>query len=77
MKMIMDIPDSLVERAASVGIELDDSLVHAALEERIQKVEAIARIRSTAARLQALPDAVKPSPDDIAAEISAYRRKQP
>jgi len=74
MSITITVPEDLVNRAKAVGVPLDtqsDQII-ALLEAQIRKREAAQRLNEIAEQLQALPPDLKPTPEEIEAEIQAY-----
>lgn len=69
------LPEELVEQAKSAGI-LDDRSLIAWLEREIKRVEAGNRLKEIADQFRALDPSLKPSPEEIDAEIRAYRAER-
>jgi hypothetical protein len=74
-KLVIEVPSALVERAREVGLELDgqEAMMVAWLETLIRKREAVKRLDVITAKMQAVSPDLKPTPDEIAAEIRAVR----
>lgn len=74
LELVLKIPEELVKRARAAGIEIEleaDYLLDA-LETQIRRQEAGKRLDAIIAKIDALPDEMKPTPEEIAAEIDAY-----
>lgn len=73
-KITIELPDELVRRAKAVGVEFEDRTdqIIALLEAQIEKWEAAKRLDEIGSQLQALSPELKPSPEEIEAEIQAY-----
>lgn len=78
IKVTYELPADLVERAKTLGIdvEAEAEFIIEALRERILKERATQRFTEIADKLSSLPDELKPTPEEIAAEIRAYRQEQ-
>jgi hypothetical protein len=61
--------------SSPIGLELDDqeAMMVAWLETLIRKREAVKRLDVITAKMQAVSPDLKPTPDEIAAEIRAVR----
>lgn len=69
------LPADLVERAKSVGLQIegDNTQVIEAIEAQVRRLEAGRNLRQIMDQLQALPDEMKPSLQEIEDEIRAVR----
>jgi len=78
VKITIELPEALVERARTVGMSIEDQTerIVELLEAEIRKKEAGQRLRDIMDQIDALPDEIKPTPDEIEAEINAYRAEQ-
>lgn len=78
VEITIKLPEKLVERAKAVGIEIEGQReqIAAILETLIRKLEAGQRLRETMATIDSLPDNIKPTPEEIDAEIRAYRAEK-
>jgi Txe/YoeB family toxin of Txe-Axe toxin-antitoxin module len=78
IQIIIRLPEELVERAQAVGILLEDQTgdIVSLLEAQIQKREAGKRLRDLIDQIDKLPDEIKPTPEDIEAEIRAYHTEK-
>jgi hypothetical protein len=76
VRILVDLPESLVERANTLGlhIERDSQQLLELIERQIQRLEAAEEIRRMAEALHAQPD--KPTPEEIEEEIRAYWEEQ-
>jgi hypothetical protein len=74
MKVMIELPEALVERATAVGLSLDEQPAEYIdyVEAKIRRREAARDLRDIMRDLQALPDELKPTPTEIEAEIRAY-----
>ncbi len=74
LQITITLPEELVERARSVGVQLDvqGEQIIALLDAQIRKREAAQNFRRIGEQLQALPSELKPTPEEIEAEIRAY-----
>jgi post-segregation antitoxin (ccd killing protein) len=72
LRMMIDIPDALIQRARAVGIDIDaqNERILEMLEREIERREAGQRLRSMMSDFWAMEN--KPTPEEIAAEISDY-----
>lgn len=72
VRMIVDIPDALIQRARAVGIDIDaqQDRILEVLEREIERREAGQRLRSMMSDFWAMDN--KPTPEEIAAEINDY-----
>jgi hypothetical protein len=75
LTITIELPEELVERAKKIGLELDSQSeqVVALIEAQIQKRESAMRFSEIGRRLQALSANLKLTPEEIEAEIRAYR----
>ncbi|MCC6615620.1 MAG: hypothetical protein IT320_19260 [Anaerolineae bacterium] len=73
-RVVLELPDELIERAKSVGMELQDhsEQIIALLDAQIRRREAAQFVAKTSRLLQAVPDDIKPTLDEIDAEIRGY-----
>jgi hypothetical protein len=74
VQVMIELPEELIERARTVGLQIEtqtDQIV-ALLEVQISRQQAVMEIRETARQLQSLPPELKPTPEEIEAEIKAY-----
>ncbi len=74
VQVMIELPEELIERARTVGLQIEtqtDQIV-ALLEAQITRQQAVMEIRGIARQLQSLPPDLKPTPDEIEAEIDAY-----
>lgn len=78
VKVMYELPVELVERAQALGLDLtqETSGLINLIQERIRKAEALRKFDEIAAKIDALPTDIKPTPDEIVAEIRAYRAEQ-
>jgi hypothetical protein len=74
----LELLDELIERAKSVGIELESQTnqIIALLDAQIRRRAAAHALQDVARQLQALPAQLKPTQDKIDAEIRAYWAEQ-
>ena len=69
------LPKELVERAQAAGVKLDnvtDAMIDV-IEKQIARKAALGRLLDVAEQLDLLPDQLRPTPDEIEAEIQASR----
>lgn len=73
-QITINLPQELVERARLVGIEIEDQTEPfiELLEAEITRREAGKTLFEIADQLQSLPPELKPTPEEIEAEIRAY-----
>ncbi len=73
-RIVVELPEELVERAQSVGLPLDTQMdqIIALIEAQVWKREAAQRLNEIAGKLQSLPPEMKPAREEIEAEIRAY-----
>ena len=77
VKVTYELPADLVAEAEELGMDVEQStVVIEAWWERINQQKAMQRFKDIADKLAALPDELKPTPDEIVAEIRAYREEQ-
>jgi len=69
------VPEELLARARAAGIEISSQAQEfvGLLEAEINRREAGKRLHSIAEQLQGLPEAVKPSPEEIDQAVRAAR----
>ena len=74
VRIMIELPEALVERAKAVGLQLaaQQNQIIALLEAQICRREAVQRITAIAAQLQSLPPELKPTSEEIEAEIQAH-----
>jgi hypothetical protein len=74
IEITIKLPEELVERAKAVGIQIEEQTeqIAAVLETQIRRREAAYRLTKIAEELQSLPPELKPTPEEIEAEIRAY-----
>ena len=78
VEITIRLPEELVERAREVGIQIDKvtpDLIEM-IERRIERQAALKRLLRIAEELDQLPPEEKPTPEEIDAEIRAYRAEQ-
>jgi hypothetical protein len=70
----IEVPQELVERAKAVGVQFEKQpeQIIALLESQIEKREAAQHLRKIGEALQSLPPILKPSSQEIEAEIHQY-----
>ena len=75
VEITIRLPEALVERARAVGIEIEGQTeqIAAVLEAHIRRREAGQRLSRIAEELQSLPPELKPTPEEIDAEIRELR----
>ncbi len=75
--IIIKVPEELVARAQAAGIEIDSQSEEfiSFLEKEIKRREAGQRLLSIAEQLQALPEDMKPSPEEIDEAVRIDRRE--
>jgi len=78
IEITIRLPEELVERAKAAGLRIEDQLgsIAEAVEKEIRRREAGQRLLEIAEQLRALPDEMKPTPEEIDAEIKAYRAEK-
>lgn len=71
----IELPAELVERAKSVGLSIDgeNPQIVEAIEAQVRRLEAGRDLRQIMDQVQALPDNLKPSLQEIEDEIQAVR----
>lgn len=74
VKVTYELPAELVAEAEELGmnVAVETKVVVEAWRERIRKRRAMREMQAFMNDLQSLPDAEKPMPDEIQAEINAY-----
>ena len=72
---VVEVIKDLIERADALGIEVEEQAAPLieSLQAAILRREAALRLTEIVERLHALPDSEKPTPEEIDAEIKAYR----
>jgi predicted Zn-dependent protease with MMP-like domain len=77
VKIFIELPEELVERAKDEGIEIEEVTpeIISFLERRIERKKAFRQLLEIGEQIDQLPDELKPTPEDIAAEIHAYHRE--
>ncbi len=78
VQVILNVPSELIERAKAAGLELqmDNDQWIEFIEDRIRRREAGRELKQIAREIQSLPASLRPSPDDIEAEIQMYRAEK-
>jgi hypothetical protein len=73
------LPKELVERAQAVGIQVDNvtEAMIEVIEKQIARKAALGRLLSIAEQIDSLPDSLKPTHEEIEAEIKASRDEDP
>ena len=62
VKITLELPSELVERAKAIGLTLEtNEQIIAAIEQQIRRKEAFSQLRTISEQLAALPDEIKPS----------------
>lgn len=74
-EITIKVPEELLARARAAGIEIGNQAQEfvGLLEQEINRREAGKRLLSLAEQLQALPDSVKPSPEEINLAVRTAR----
>lgn len=72
------LPSELIERAQRVGLNIEDQAyaITEAVEKEVRRREAGQRLEQIATELRSLPPELKPTPEEIDAEIRAYRSEK-
>ena len=72
------LPEELVERARAAGIQIEEQTEEfiALVEKQIQRREAGERLIAFSNKLQALPDELKPTPEEIEEIVQAVRAER-
>ena len=75
IQITIELPEELIERARSVGLDLENQRdeIISLLEAQVRRREAAAQLSEIGVQLQALPPEMKPTPEDIEAEIREHR----
>ena len=79
VEITIRLPEELVERMKAVGLNVEDELGPIAaevLEKEISRRETASNLLEITEQLDTLPDEMKPSPEEIDAEIKAYRAEK-
>jgi len=76
VEITISVPEDLIERAQAVGVQIETEQIIALLESQIKRREAGQRLYNVAEQLRALLPDMKPTPDEIEAEIQAYRAEK-
>jgi hypothetical protein len=71
VQIILDVPAELIERARAEGVELqtDTDKWIDGIERLLRRNRAARELGEIAAEIQALPESLRPTPDEIAAEV--------
>lgn len=74
----LSLPGELVEEAESVGIDVENIAAEliTVLEQRIARRKALAEFRALTAEIDALPDEMKPTEEEIIATVREVRRER-
>ncbi len=74
VQVTIELPEELIERARTVGLELESQTqqIIALLEAQVKRREAVLQIREIAEQIQTLPSSLKLTPGEIQAEIDTY-----
>jgi hypothetical protein len=73
-EVVLTLPDELAEEAREMGI-FKPVIITAMVKEAVRR-RKVNRLFETMDRLAALPDIDKPTEEEIAEEIAAYRREK-
>jgi hypothetical protein len=75
IEITIRLPEMLLERARAVGLVIEDQVdtIAEAVEKEILRREAAKRLLEIAAKLDTLPDELKPSPEEIVAAVRQAR----
>jgi hypothetical protein len=78
VEITIKLPEELVERARAEGVRLDNVTedVIELLENRIERKAALRRLLDLADQIDRLPNDLKPTPEEIEAEIRAARAER-
>jgi hypothetical protein len=76
VEITIRLPEALVKRAKAAGVEIEAQQIIAVLEQEIRRAEAGRSVLTLMDKIDALPDNVKPTPEEIEAEIRAYRAEK-
>lgn len=78
LEITLKMPEDVIQRARALGIDVEGRADQftALLEKEIRLKEAGQRLRETLAEIDALPDEIKPTPEEIDTEIRAYRAEK-
>ncbi len=78
LEITLKLPENVIQRARALGIDVEGQADQftAVLEKEIRLKEAGQRMRDLVAEIDALPDDIKPTPEEIDAEIRAYRAEK-
>lgn len=78
LEITLKLPEELIQRARALGIDVEDKTDQfiALLETEIRRKEAGQKMRDLVAQIDALPDDIKPTPEEIEAEIRVYRAEK-
>jgi post-segregation antitoxin (ccd killing protein) len=83
VKILIELPKELVERAKAIGMNIEgqSDVITEAVEKEIRRREAGKNLLEIAEQLRAMPDELKPTPEEIdeavrqvRAEIAAERK---
>ncbi len=71
------LPKALVERAQAAGVQVDNvtEAMIEVIEKQIARKESLGRLLSIADQIDSLPNDLKPTPEEIEAEIQASRQE--
>ena len=73
--VVLDVPEDLLLRAQAAHVDIRRVFIDA-VEKEVRLAHGVQEMREIAQAIQALPDEMKPTPEEIDAEIKAYRREQ-
>ncbi len=79
VEVTIKLPEELLRRVQAAGLQIEDlpSLIEEQLAQRERQSQpALGSFTELAGRIAALPDNLKPSPDEINEEIRAARKEQ-
>lgn len=76
--IIIRLPETLLKRAVAVGLQIEDHTapIIAVIEQQIRRAEAAAALRDFMDKVDALPDDVKLSLEEIEAELRAAKAER-
>jgi post-segregation antitoxin (ccd killing protein) len=83
VKIVIELPEELVERAKAVGLNIENQsdAIAEAVEKEVRRREASRNLLEIAEQLRAIPDELKPTQEEIdeavrqaRAEIAAERK---
>lgn len=78
VEITIKLPEELVERARTEGVQIDNVTedVIDLLEKRIERKAALRHLLDLADQIDRLPNELKPTPEEIEAEIHASRAER-